>query len=164
MRTQTINLYQFSELSKEAKEKALKHFADINFTDNWWDSYDVEINDLWLELTWFDHHYCNISMWDTLLNVCNKIIAEHGETTDTFKTADRFKKRLEKYMLTWPTDIEIEDKLNEMTDEFIEAIEKDFWKIFREQMYYMATDKAIIDTIEANEYEFTEDGTFYTLT
>ena len=36
MKTVTINIYQFSELSDEAKENAIKELYDINVDSDWW--------------------------------------------------------------------------------------------------------------------------------
>jgi hypothetical protein len=38
MKTRTINVYEFSELSDEAKEKAIEKLYDINVDYDWWDS------------------------------------------------------------------------------------------------------------------------------
>lgn len=37
MRTETIKLYKFEELSKEAKEKAIEEHSEINTDYEWWD-------------------------------------------------------------------------------------------------------------------------------
>lgn len=37
MRTEEIKIYQFSELSEDAKEKAIEQFRDINVDSDWWD-------------------------------------------------------------------------------------------------------------------------------
>ena len=38
MRTETIEIYKFEELSEEAQEKAIEKFYDLNIYEGWWDS------------------------------------------------------------------------------------------------------------------------------
>ena len=37
MRTETIKIYKFKELSEEAKEKAIEKFYDFNIYEGWWE-------------------------------------------------------------------------------------------------------------------------------
>jgi hypothetical protein len=37
MKTKTIEIYSFAELSEEAKEKAIQQFSDLNLYYDWWD-------------------------------------------------------------------------------------------------------------------------------
>lgn len=37
MRTETINIFRYSELSEEAKKVALEEYRDINIYEGWWD-------------------------------------------------------------------------------------------------------------------------------
>ena len=49
MKTKTINLYSFDELSKEGQQSALENYRDINVDHEWWD-YVYE---------WFHEEYGN---------------------------------------------------------------------------------------------------------
>lgn len=51
-----------------------------------------------------------------------------------------------------------EDKLMEIEDDFLKSLLNDYLKSLRDEYDYQTSEKAIIETIEANEYEFTEDG------
>jgi hypothetical protein len=42
-------------------------------------------------------------------------------------------------------------------------IEEAYFKMLVAQEEYLNSEEVIIETIEANEYDFTEDGTFYIL-
>ena len=46
MRTETIKIYKFEELSNEAQEKAIEKFYDLNIYEGWWDSvYEMYMQD-----------------------------------------------------------------------------------------------------------------------
>ena len=54
MKTLTINLYQFSELSDEAKEKAISNLSDINVDFDWWTNTYEDAARIGLKITSFD--------------------------------------------------------------------------------------------------------------
>ncbi len=42
MKTKTINLYKFKELSPEAQQKAIYNLVDINVSHNWWEDPPID--------------------------------------------------------------------------------------------------------------------------
>jgi len=48
--------------------------------------------------------------------------------------------------------------LDELGNEFTKAILEDYLTILRNELEYLDSDDAVKESIEANEYEFTEDG------
>jgi len=168
MRTIRTKVYKFSELSKPAQQKAIEKMYDINVDYEWWESTYEDAANVGLKITGFDidrGSYCKAEFIEHSENVAAAIIENHGETCQTYKTAQSFiasmkviedraraegKDGDESYWF----DTEIEDA----EDEFLKSLCEDYLKILRDEYEYLTSEDAIIETIEANEYEFTKDG------
>lgn len=168
MRTVEVNLYSFNELSEEAKEKAIDNLRDINLDYDWWDdiSYDAERIGLKIESFDLDRNlHCEISPYVSALECAQNILNEYGETTETYKVAKQFLEDYEepfaRYMDESSEDYEsseLEDNLLYLEKEFFKDMSNEYANILQIQYEYLYSDEAVIETIEANEYEFTEDG------
>jgi hypothetical protein len=55
-------------------------------------------------------------------------------------------------------EYELEEKTEELEEQFIEDISRAYATILSNEYGYLTSTEAIIETIEANEYEFTEKG------
>ena len=168
MRTEIItrNLYKFKELSDDAKDKAIEKLWDINVDYDWWQwTYD-DAEEIGLKLTRFDldRSYCKGEFINTAENVAQKIIENHGDTCETYKDAQNYLKELEAAIaknLEENADCDYpEDYLDieEINDDFLNALLEDYRIILQKEYDYLTSREAIIETIEANEYEFDEDG------
>jgi len=51
-----------------------------------------------------------------------------------------------------------EDKLMDIENVFLYNLIKDYKDLLQQEYEYQTSKKAVIETIEANEYEFTKDG------
>ena len=51
-----------------------------------------------------------------------------------------------------------EDKLIDMENEFLKSLLEDYSIMLQNEYEYLTSEEAIIETIEANEYEFTQAG------
>lgn len=146
MRTYTTKhtVYDFSELSEEAKQKALENLYDINVDHEWWDATYYDADNIGLTIDGFDTDHGTIEgkLTDDMQSVCKSIMAEHGEGTDTYKLAEQWQHK------------HGEDN----TEEFTKLLLEEYLAILRQEYDYLTSEEAIIDTIEANEYEFTKDG------
>jgi hypothetical protein len=152
MKTIKINIYKFSELSEKAKEKAVNIFQDINVDFEWWDgTYEDAVN-IGLKITSFDLDRRQITgeLTGSGLDTANLIIANHGTENETYKTAQR-------YFLSLKNS-ESDEEIEETEHEFLNDILEDYLIILRKEQEYLTTKEAIIETIESNEYDFTEDG------
>jgi hypothetical protein len=175
MKTLQINIYQFSELSEDAKQKATQKLFDINVYDEWWDSVYYDAKNIGLKITGFDldrANYCNGNFLDTPTYTASKIISEHGEHCETYKTAKAFiielAELVAKYSNGIETDIvadgneyEFDSEADELETEFLNSLLEDYKTILKHEYEYLTSEEAIMQTIEANEYEFTEDGNRY---
>jgi hypothetical protein len=61
-----------------------------------------------------------------------------------------------KYMET--EGYELEQELIRMESEFEESLIEDYSILLQKEYDYQTSEEAIIETIEANDYEFTEEG------
>ena len=143
-----VYILTFDELSDEAKAKALENLADINVDHEWWDFTADEIERLGGKLESFEvgyHRHCHITSndWGAF---SASIVENHGEQTDTYKTAKLF----------------LDNKIDE--EDFVQAIREDYTILLNNEYDYLVSDKAIIETIESNGYEFCVDGSLYQLT
>jgi len=171
MKTKTINLYEFDELSDKGKEKAIDGLRGINVDDSeWWDGIYEDAKNIGLVITSFDtDRYCHGKLQVSLSECCDLITKNHGEKCDTYKTAKDFENQwselVKKYSDGVNTDevaegneYDFDNQADELEAEFTRALLEDYRIILRKEYEYLITDEAIIETIKANEYTFTEDG------
>lgn len=168
MKTKTIILYSFQELSEKAKDKAIMNLSDINSDYEWWKSTYEDANTIGLKITSFDLDRNRHAKGDFLMaanEVAQNIFNEHGENCETYKTAAKFMEEWQPvfndYMEEGNSKFEskeCEDKLLEIEDNFLQSILEDYSIILQKECEYLQSREAIIETIEANEYTFTEDG------
>jgi len=169
MKTISINLYKFSELSEEAKQKAIEKLYYINLDQDWWTFTYEDAENIGLKITGFDLDRNRHATGYFLLNateVAQNILNEHGEMCETYKTAENFLSEhspvFSKYMSEDYEDIyEIENQLQEIEDDFLKNLLEDYSIMLQNECEYLQSEEAIIETIEANDYDFTENGDLY---
>lgn len=168
MRTETItrNLHKFDEWSDDAKDKAIEKLWDINVDYDWWQwTYD-DAEEIGLKITGFDLDYrsCEGNFINTAEYTAKNIIENHGDTCETYKDAQNYLKDLEIAIaknLKENADCDYpEDYLDteEIDNDFLKELLEDYRIMLQKEWYYLTSREAIIETIEANEYEFDEDG------
>ncbi len=172
MKTKTITLYEFKELSEDAKEKAINQLWDINVNHEWWDCLYGDAEIIGLKLTEFDldrNRHAKGKLLVSLSECCELIINEHGPDCITRKTAEDYLKQwvelVKKYSDGVHTDEVAEHnypKFDHLADElesdFTNSILEDYSILLQNEYEYLTSKEQIIETIEANEYTFTEDG------
>jgi hypothetical protein len=175
MKTVQVNIYKFNELSEEAKQKAISSLSDINLDCTWWGYIFDDARTVGIKLTSFDldrRRNCEGEILDSHYSTARSIMDNHGESTDTYQLAAAFvqdyDKLVEKYSDGIDTNVVAEDnehkfnnKADKLEEEFKRAILKEYSSMLQRGYEYLQSDQAIIDTIEANEYDFTEDGKLY---
>ena len=167
MRTIRTKVYQFSELKTEqAKRKAIEVCNDYNVSYDWWESVYEDAANIGLKITGFDidrASYCNGDFTLSAHEVAANIIRDHGEQCETNKTAQSFLDTVNEIQGKYE-EMEGEDYENEMIeaeDEFLKSLLEDYRIMLSKEYDYLTSEDAIIETIEANEYEFKADGTRY---
>lgn len=166
MKTKTINLYSFSELSEDAKQKAIENLWDINVDFSDWDNTIEDAKEIGLTIKKLSDHNQNKGDFISNAENCAKLIlSSHGEHCNTYNSAKEF---LDKYLPAkeiWDANednesfpFEYENEATELSEDFLHSLLEDY-RIKRNKDYeYLTSEDAIIEAIEANEYTFTEDG------
>ena len=172
--TTTTTLYHYDELSDDAKEAVLDRLYDINIDHYWWDPTYEDAERVGIIITAFDLSPDEIDAsipdpYDT----CRLILRDHGKGCDTHVTA---RQQLREYVhaewrwykenRTTTEDLRPSEFRNYYEDEYLawseetaHALREDYLAILRAEYEYLTSEEAIVDTINANEYEFTKDGT-----
>ena len=142
--TKTVTVYHYDELSEQAKENVLQMLCDINVDYNWWEFVYEDAEQIGLKLTSFDTGRGNdISgslLWEPS-EVKKAVLENHGKMCDTYKYVKSCDLRKEQ---------EREDFLRGLLEEYLSMLKKEY--------EYLTSEEAIIETIQSNEYEFTENG------
>jgi hypothetical protein len=177
MRTITTNtdVYKYAELTDDAKQTALERLFNINVEHEWWYGEYEDAANVLLKLTSFgldrDRH-CEGDFMQGAEDTANKVIAEHGEMCETYKTAQNYlvdrSALVEKHSDGIETDIVAEDneyefdvECDELDKDFLQSILEDYSIILQSQCEYLQSKEAIVETIEANDYDFTIDGKLF---
>jgi hypothetical protein len=168
MKTKTINLYQFSELTEQAQEKAINKLYDINVDYQWYDFTEDDAHQIGLNIKEFDIERRSFVKGEFTLSaseVAQNIFNNHGEECETYKTAQNFMNHWQpifnNYMDENHKDYESgesESKMIDLEDEFLQSLCEDYRIILTKEYEYLTSKEAIIETIEANEYDFDEEG------
>ena len=170
MKEVIVKIYEFEELSKKAQDKAIDLLYDVNVDYDWWESTYEDAANVGLKITGFNL-YRNSAEGEFTLSaneVAANILKEHGETCETFKTAENFMKEWQPVFDAYMDEnderyesTEAEVDLSNLEDEFLKSLLEDYIIILSKEYDYLCSREAIIEAIEANEYLFTEDGKIY---
>lgn len=189
--TVKTKVYKFEELSEEAKETALEGLSNVNVEDTDWADFIIEelveeCNKLGIEFNadkvyWSicnrDNH-CYVDTYNLSFNWCNEIDLPKkfgayqnymgGGMVGNIQTEIIEEKRIEipedeEYIPLvnlindgYGNPGEIAENLNKALDCFSKTL-KELWDCYRD----LTSEESIIRTIEANDWEFTEDGKQY---
>ena len=176
MKTIEITLYNFKELSQEAQKKALNELAYTNVEYcNWWESTYYDAENIGLKIDGFDidrRSYLNAEFVDSAYSTANKIVKEHGNGCTTYKISKEFITNWDDLVSKYSDGNFLKEVLQENNDKFdseadeletdyLNSLCNEYLKMLRNEYEYLTSEKAIIETIEANEYDFTIDGKQY---
>jgi len=175
MKTISITLYSFDELSQEAQQNAIINLSDINVDSNWWESTYEDAENVGLKITGFDldrnkHVSGNFinGAYDTALEIIDK----HGENCETYKTAKGFFNFWDEAVKLHSDNVTtdkvkegsedyFDEYVGDKEDEFLKNILECYSDILQNESEYLQSQEAIKETILANEYDFTENGELY---
>lgn len=158
------NVYTFDELTEEQKEKAIEKLYDINIDYEWWDFMFYDAENIGLKLTGFDLDRNRHATGEFLLSayeVAENIIRDHGDACETYKTASNFLNDCNKDPRPDEDDEDFgdwEDRMIDLESEFLQSLLEDYSIMLQHEFEYKTSEEAIIETIQANGYEFDEDG------
>ena len=161
-------IYEWAEMSEDHKDKAIEKLYDINVDYDWWDSVYDDAETIGLKIDEFDidrGSYCKGKFTQSAEDVANAIFENHGKDCDTTETANQYIFELESLRDPYsdenrknkdfdPEDIDTSD----IDDEFLRLLLEDYRIMLQHECEYLTSRESIIETIEANEYEFDENG------
>lgn len=168
MKTITINLFEFSELSDSAKEKARQWYREGALDYEWWDGVYEDAKRIGLEIDSFDldrNRHANGSFSKYAEHCARMIMQEHGDQCETFKTAQAFLlERAEIEAKHSDPDscngltYEGDEALEQCDSEFLRSILEDYSIMLQKEYEYLLSDESVDESIIANGYTFTESG------
>lgn len=166
MRTIETTVYKFDELDEDAKDRAVEKLYDLNIDHEWWDFILDEAEKLGLEIKEFDTDRYHIKghLTDTPQFTIDCILADHGESCDTFKLAKEYKEGFDalpcQEMIFDECDHEpnCETEYDDLRENFEHALLQEYLTILRHEFEYLTSREQIEESIRVNEYEFTEEG------
>lgn len=166
MRIAEVKVYKFDELSDKAKEKAIRKLYDINVDYDWQETTYEDADRVALKITSFSldrNRHAKGNFIDYAVDTARKILEEHGNKCETYKTATIFLQKIKDKEKEVGDDeyYVIEEECAKIEEEFLKSILEDYSIILQKEYEYQTSEKAIIETIKANEYEFTEDGKMF---
>jgi len=182
MRDIITTVYKFEELTPAAQEKAVDSLYDINVDYNWWENIYEDAAAVGIKITSFDterNRHCCADI-PNAIETAELIIKNHGPDCETFKTANSFYRevkplddKLEKaeriennYSYSksptaqkiYNLRDELKDKIEDLTEDFKKSICEDYAIMLEKEGEYLTSKEVIIETILANDYEFTAEG------
>lgn len=168
MKTITKTVYEFEELSDDAKEKAREWFLSGGDESQFAFEHIVEdAKNIGLRIVSLDDRRANQGDFIGSATECaDKIIKEHGAECATYKTAEAFLEARDKIVSEWPRDengefeleYDLDQKLDEVEKEFSHNLLEDYRVMLEKEIEYQTSDEQVDESIMANGYTFTETG------
>ena len=164
MKTIEIKVYEFDELDKQTKEKVIENYRYINVDNTfWYDCIKEEFDELGLEIKEFNldrGNYAKIYI-DNLEETSKSIIEEFGDSVFIKQTAKNYINEYEKIQANFKEDEDIEREVELLDEQYEKEYSEDILSYLRSNYDWETSDEAVINTIEANEYDFTTEGKTY---
>lgn len=163
MKTIRTKVYQFNELTEQAKQKAIQWFLSSFNDSTAWDDTKEDAKEIGLKLISLDDHRGNEGQFLLSANeVAQNILNDYGEQCETHKTAAAFMEEWQpvfnEYMTEPDNMPELETKLIDIEADFLTNLLEDYRIMYNNQVEFEYSDEYATEMIEANEYEFTKDG------
>ena len=169
MKTKTITLYEFNELSDTAKEKAREWYRGGALDYDWWDSIYDDAKRIGIKITAFDldrNRHATGELLASAEETAHKIEKEHGDSCETYKTAKQYLADRDKLVESAERDengefvdeYSLDCALDDLDAEFLNSLLEDYSVILQKEYEYLLSDESVDENILANGYTFTEDG------
>ena len=166
MKTIEINVYKFKELDKQTQRKVIQNNIYINVEDTSWHYFIKEdFIRLGLEIRSFDldrGSFAEIHI-DDFEQTSKNIIDEFGDSVLIKQTAKNYLDKYNEIQANYKEDEDIERELEILDEKYQREYSADILSYLREDYDYQVSDEAIIETIEANDYNFTWNGEIFKL-
>jgi hypothetical protein len=158
MRIAKVEVFLFSELSEEAQEKAINKYRESALDYDWYEPIYEDARTIGLEITSFDcyKHKIKGKFVKEPESVAHKILYNYGDSCETYGVAVRFIKA------ALGLDKEGE-AFSDLTESFRRDLLRSYLRALKQEAEYLQSDDAVRETIDANDWEFTEDGRLFSL-
>ena len=165
MKTKTIEIYEFDELSESAQDKAIDNIRTINNDYEWWDSIYEDAKDAGIILESFDldrNRHAKGYFSNGAEGCAHLIVDNHGEICETYKTARAYLKDRDNLMRT-PIDGDfdetaLDNSLNDLDTDFLQSILEDYSMSLQREYEYLNSKENLLEVIACNEYTFNVNG------
>lgn len=185
-KTTTQTVYKFQELPVEIQDKILSDMWDINVDFEWWDcdgltgfsqaeinKHHLKPNEWKYDLLSYKKMYFDLDRGQYIQFVDCEFANDEtarkflGVPRDlwlrvswSFVNSREYNTRLD-YETAWDYDGTLTDKQTAILDKAVERFSDkvhEVWRSLRDSYEYLTSREAILETIEANNYEFTAEG------
>ena len=171
MRTIETKVYQFSELTNEAKEAAIDQCRYYQHEYEWWEFIYEDAENIGLKITSFGLDRNRHAKGEFLLSACEvaaNIVKGHGDGCGTLETAINFLEEWQPLFTEYMDESsehyensEREYELMELETEFLESLLEEYSIILENEAEWLTSDESVQEFIEANGYEFYDNGNVY---
>jgi hypothetical protein len=173
--TTVTKVFNFKELNKETQQKAIEKLYDINVMHEWWDFCYEDAKTVGVEIKGFDlgrAQSIEIDFVDACYDIATAIKENWGENCNGVVQSAEFIEKWDNLVSDHSDGVttdkvhednvdEFDEQADEIEDEYKKQLKWVFFLLLRDNYDYLVSDEAIEETIEANDYEFTEDGELF---
>jgi hypothetical protein len=159
MRTITIKVYEYNELTDKAKARARDWYLEGVFDYGWWENIYEDAANVGIKITSFDSYHAEGSIITSAPEVIEDIRANHGKTCNTYKIATIHEPIFQELEASRDKDDEtFEDRFIVAEANFLREILAAYHKILDDEENYMQSNEYLEAGILGNEYEFDVSG------
>ena len=155
-----MKVYEFVELSEEAKEKAREWYRDGALYYNWWDCTFDDAERVGLKIGDFElyRHTIDLKLTTDGVDVAKDILNEHGEGCTTHVAAREFIANAAYLRMAHGRDYRERVEYEDICTGFGRALGECYLTMLDSEYEYLVSDECVDETIISNEYTFTESG------
>jgi hypothetical protein len=171
MKTVSINVYNFSELSDKAKQNAMSNLMPEDAS--WAEYIEDDMKEIEVELTAWDierGNYVTLKITDSH-RTADLILKSHGKDCGTYRVATTFVREWSELVARFSdgvnTDVvaeenerEFDRQADELEYEFKADLQNLTLKSLHDEWVNVTSESYIAELAEINEYEFDADGNF----
>ena len=162
MRTESISIYSVSELPEAAKAKVLDkyryEFSDWYYQDTKYDA--NESSHMSIEEFNLDYSYIVCEFNTGAKDTAHTVIKNHGESCASYTIASNFLSALSS-LESQPDDEHTDTLVAGLEEDFMEDMGNYYLNMLKSEYENCTSDEYVTEMLEANEYEFLENGDRY---
>jgi hypothetical protein len=170
MKTKTIEIYDFNELSESSQDRALDNIRTINNEYyEWWDFTYEDAETIGLCLTGFglDRNRHATGYFKNGAEGCAHLIVDnHGKTCETYLTATSYLKDRDNLINfaakdedgNFENEYELDGQLDDLDTDFKQSLLEDYSMSLQRESEYLDSKENLLGVISCNDYTFTSNG------